>query len=603
MELDEFIIQTQNEVESEKNLRLNESDGVYPYEESVFTELVMQHMAEVGITNEPVICHYSSKVGNANLKLSGYAISEDCEQIDLFVSLYDNVRVITPIPDSDTKAAAEQCLRFLSNCVSGKIFNSLECHNDAFMLARTIHEQYINFDQIRIYVLTDKKAKSKSFQPRLIEGKTIKLEVMDIERLFRHWLAGKPRDELVVDFGQIVGSPLPCVYVPNELSNYDYALTVFPGQALFHLYEKFGARLLEANVRSFLSTSGKVNKGIRDTLRHVPEQFMAYNNGIVIVADEASLGRTEDGFPGIQWLKGMQIVNGGQTTASIYFTRKKFPETVLDKVRVPAKVIILKTVSNSEEEDLISNISRFSNSQNVVRQADLSANKPFHVEMEKLSMNTYCPDGTGRWFYERASGSYNVILAREGNTPAKLKQIKNSIPSSRKITKTDLAKYMNAWDMKPFAVSLGAQKCFADFMKKFESETGEEIKELPDLDDYKRMIAKTIFFKTVQKLVRPQFPAFQANITAYTVSVAAWLIGQKLDLSKIWYQQDLSEQLKQYLISIAKRVGEILHQTSRGRMVSEWAKKPECWDAVIENDFAVPDSNIPELTEQTGSKK
>ena len=238
---------------------------------------------------------------------------------------------------------------------------------------------------------------------------------MDIERLHRHWSEGKPRDELVVSFEEVCGSPLPCVYVPGENEEYDYALTAIPGATLRLLYERYGARLLEANVRSFLSQTGKVNKGIRDTLRDAPERFMAYNNGIVLIADEASLARAADGSMGLAWLKGMQIVNGGQTTASIYFTKRKHPDIDLSRVRVPAKVIVLHSHNPDAEELLISDISRYANSQNAVKVSDLSANKPFHVELEKLALSTYCPDGTSRWFYERAAGSYNVMLAREGD--------------------------------------------------------------------------------------------------------------------------------------------------------------------------------------------
>jgi hypothetical protein len=133
-------------------------------------------------------------------------------------------------------------------------------------------------------------------------------------------------------------------------------MTAIPGEALYFIYEKFGARLLEANVRSFLSTTGKVNKGIRETLRTDPERFLAYNNGIVLIADEAQLGKTADGMPGILWLKGMQIVNGGQTTASIYFTKKKDPNADLRRVRVPAKLIVLRGLDEASEEGLISDI-------------------------------------------------------------------------------------------------------------------------------------------------------------------------------------------------------------------------------------------------------
>ena len=70
---------------------------------------------------------------------------------------------------------------------------------------------------------------------------------------------------------------------------------------------------------------------------------------------------------------------------------------------------------------------------------DLWVNKPFRVEIEKLSRSVYCPDGVGQWFYERASGSYNTLLAREGATPAKLRALKEAIPTARGVTKTDLS--------------------------------------------------------------------------------------------------------------------------------------------------------------------
>lgn len=596
MELEDFLRQTQSEVQAEIGERLGASGEAYPYPESVFAEIVMQHMSEIGMTFEPEVCHYSAKVGNANLRLSGFAVSDDADQLDLFVSLYDGVDKIAPIPDSETKTAAEQCLRFLAKCADGKLAATMDESNDAYALALTIQGCYANLDQIRIYVLTDRQAKAKNFKAREVNGKTIKLEVMDIERLHRHWSEGKPRDELVVNFAEVSGGALPCVYVPGEMTDYDYALTVIPGEALRFVYEKYGARLLEANVRSFLSTTGKVNKGIRDTLRDDPERFMAYNNGIVLVADEALLGRTTDGGPGILWLKGMQIVNGGQTTASIYFTKKRNPDIDLRHVRVPAKIIILRSGDAAGEEALISDISRYANSQNSVKQSDLSANKPFHVEMEKLALSTYCPDGVGRWFYERAAGSYNTMLAREGTTPARLKHLKEVVtPPSRKITKTDLAKYLNTCERKPYLVSLGSQKNFERFMDGLREEEGKPSAPLPDVAAYKAMIAKAILFKKTHALVRPMFPAFQGNVAIYLVSLFAERLGGRIDFDRIWIQQDISTALRQQLQVWAIEVNDALHRTSGGKMISEWAKKPECWDAVLSASYSPVRDGIPEL--------
>jgi hypothetical protein len=555
----------------------------------------MQHMAEIGMTFEPALCHYAAKVGNANLRLSGYAFSDEGDQLDLFVSLYEGVDEVTPISDTETKTAAEQCLRFLVRCAQGRLASTMDESNDAYALTLIIQESYQRLDQIRIYVLTDRVARAKNFKSQEQQGKTIKLEVMDIERLHRHWSEGKPRDEIVVNFEEICGSALPCVYVPGDTTEYDYALTVLPGEALRFVYDRYGERLLEANVRSFLSVTGKINRGIRDTLRSVPDRFMAYNNGIVLIVDDVHLGRAPDGSPGILWLKGMQIVNGGQTTASLYFTKRRHPEVDLRKVRVPAKIIVLKVHDSAQEESLITDISKYANSQNVVRQSDLSANKPFHVAMEKLSLSTYCPDGVSRWFYERAAGSYKVMLDREGTTTARLQRMKEAIPTARKITKTDLAKYLNAWDQEPHTVSLGAQKNFEKFMEKLQPHDNPGDTELPDVTEYKRMIARAILFKTAHRLIRPMFQAFQANITNYAVSLVAHCLGPRLDLDRIWLQQSLSLQLQRQIQTWATEVHEVLHRTAAGRMISEWAKKPECWEAVVKAHYSEPAQGLPEV--------
>jgi len=595
MELDEFLLQTRAEVREAIADRLSVPGSAYPYEETIFTEVVMEHMSEIGMTFETEACHYAATVGNARLRLSGYAVSEDADQLDLFVSLYVGVETIAPIPDSETKMAAEQCLRFLSRCAQGRLAGTMDQSNDAYAVAHTIKDVYPQLDQIRIYVLADRQAKAKNFKAREVQGKTVKLEVMDIERLWRHWSEGKPRDELVVNFEEVSGGALPCVYVPGEMADYDYALTAIPGEALRFIYEKYGARLLEANVRSFLSATGKVNKGIGETLKKAPERFMAYNNGIVLVADEMHMGSAENGAPGILWLKGMQIVNGGQTTASLYFTKKKEPKTDISRVRVPAKIILLRSDDPAGEEGLISDISKYANSQNAVKLSDLSANKPFHIRVEQLSLTTYCQDGTSRWFYERAAGSYKTMLAREGSTPAKLRKLKTDIPTSRKITKTDLAKFLNAWDRKPNHVSFGAQKNFERFMAGFSNGEDQPEAPLPDVAAWKRMVAQAILFKTAHKLIRPMFPAFQANVAAYTVSILSERIGDRLDLDRIWQNQNISGRLQEQIQIWAREVNDVLHQSANGRMISEWAKKAECWEAVLQAPLSDPLDGIPEL--------
>lgn len=596
MELVEFLRQTQQQVRDETVERGIEA-GEAAFPELLFTEIVTRHMADIGMTFDPEVCAYDAKVGGGQgsgiVRLSGFAVSEDNQQLDLYVSDYEGLDDIVDIPNAEAQKAAEQCLRFLSMCVEGKLAKEMDESHPAYALVLTIKQVYPDLEQIRVFVLTDRRAKVRTYQPRTISGKVVKLEIMDIQRLFNHWQEGRPRDELVVNFQDISGGPIPCIWVPDQMGEYDYAMTAIPGEALRFLYEKYGARILEANVRSFLSQVGGVNKGIAETLRKQPERFMAYNNGVVIIADEASLQRTEDGSLGILGLKGMQIVNGGQTTASMFFTKKKFPDINLSQVRVPAKIIVLKNVGSEQEERLISDISRYANSQNKVQLSDLSANMPYHVELEKLAMATYCPDGVSRWFYERATGSYKVMLEREGKTPAGIKRIQEGMPSTRKITKTDLAKYQSAWMQRPDLVSLGGQKNFKAFMDII-NEAGEA-RVLTDVAEYKRIIARVILFKEAQRRIRPRFTAFQANVIAYTVSLVSLKLGDRLSLDRIWSNQTVSPKLLEQIEIWSDEVNAQLHATANGRMISEWAKRPECREVMFARPFSQPIVDIPEL--------
>lgn len=600
MELLEFYNDIQLEVREKIANRSITPGESYPFEDLVFTEIIGQHMFECGMTHdEPEISNFDGRVSKSGLsgkrgRLSGYSISDEADQIDLFVSIYYDSESINSIPDSETFKAVGQCLSFLEGCMDGTLASVMDHSHESYSLVHTIQQSYGELEQIRIYVLTNAKVKTRAFKPKVLGGKTIKLEVMDIQRLFNHMQEGKPRDELEVNFIDVAGGPLPCIWVPDEMGEYEYAMTAFPGETLRFLYEKYGARILEANVRSFLSQTGKVNKGIATTLREQPERFMAYNNGIVIVADEMRMGNASNGGPGIAWLKGMQIVNGGQTTASMFFTKKKFPSIDLSKVKVPTKIIVLRETDPAKEEALISDISRFANSQNKVNESDLSANRPFHIELEKLALTTFCPDGVSRWFYERTAGSYKVMLEREGKTPAGIKNLKLQIPTSRKIIKTELARYLLAWDQRPDSVSQGGQKNFAAFMAMLDQNSEKMLKEL-DVKKFKTIIAKVIIYRAAEKSIRKMFSAFQANITAYTIATVAKLLEEKLNFEIVWKQQSISEQLMQQILLRAEEVNQYLLNTSNGRMISEWAKKKECWDVIKNNKFSNLNLNAPEF--------
>ncbi|EIL96747.1 AIPR family protein [Rhodanobacter sp. 115] len=342
-------------------------------------------------------------------------------------------------------------------------------------------------------------------------------------------------------------------------------------------------------MRSFLSATGKINKGIRETLKTRPDRFLAFNNGIVMTADELVAERGEDGQIGLRYLKGVQIVNGGQTTASIHRSWK-LKEAELSKVFVPAKI---SKIREDRLEEMVSLISKYANSQNSVQPADFSANDPFHIEIERLAERTWCPDQRGRWFYERARGSYQVALFRGGDTPAKLRKLKETIPPNRRISKPEVARYINAWGSKPHLVSLGTQKNFDHFMQQLRKNSDTEW--IPDEKWFRELVAKAILFREAQRIVRSlKFKASQSNITAYLVSLLADRYGEKFDLERIWRTQFTSPQLSDLMLQWAPKIDEALRHTAAGRQVSEWAKKEGCWLQVRQVELD-PAEGVPEI--------
>ncbi|WP_417523691.1 AIPR family protein [Marinovum sp.] len=598
MNLSEFHSEFRNHVQGVMAERASNPDEAFPLEELVFAELVMDDVSAAGISESPEVCHFEGTIRNAKLRISGYGISADDTRIDLFLTHYLGTDHLTQLRDSDVAAVARAAVQFAANAGTGKLSGRLDPTSPVMELVQTLELRWSDLDQLRVIVLTDGQTKSKHFTPREVEGRLIQVEAMDMERLFRH-TTGKPRDEIAISFEQAIGRPLPCVHVADPEADYDYALTAIPGEVLRALYERYNTTLLEANVRSFLGTRKKVNAGIAKSLQQEPGHFLAYNNGLVMVCDQAELSRAQDGQVGISLLKGLQIVNGGQTTSSIYFASRDNKALDLSRVMIPAKIVILRDGKDEGRETLISRISQFANSQTAVKTSDLSANRPFHIQLEKLANDTWCPDGTGRWFYERAAGAYAVAMLREGRTPAQKKRLQLQIPTRRKLTKNDIAKYHESWRGLPAQVALGGEKNFAAFMSALD-ETPEIVPATLDVGWYKEMIAKVILFKAIEKQIKTKdakaiFKQGYVNIAAYTIAIVADRLGDRLDLMQVWQRQDTSGPLSRLLWDWACVVNKVFTKVGAGAQFSEVAKRPATWAAVQAAKYPEVEGVIPEL--------
>ena len=598
MSIEEFYESTIQDVNQTYNEQLLESSSTYTYKEYVYLESVLAFLMDNGmLVGEPVSCYCNTVFKNAKVKLHAYALSDDFTQLDLVVCHFIGDERIEEITDKIIKEGiAKPGLRFLMESVNERsnFINSLEKSSDSYVFAQSLTRMYNQLKQIRLLIVTDGKTKSKFFKESLVNGKNVKVEVFDIERFYKISSEGKPRDEIVVDFTSMYGFGMPCVYVPQQSgSEYAYALTALPGEVLYTLYNKYKDRILEANVRSFLSARGK-NAGIQQTIVESPTRFMAYNNGLVIVADSVVIKSNEDGTSSILQIEGLQIVNGGQTTATIFFTKLNNPSIDLGPVRVAAKIIVIgKEQEEKLHEEFIGKVARYANTQNPVKESDFLAHSAFQVKFEAMSQSIYCPDSIGRWFYERAAGSYNTFLSREGRTPARRRALTtNVIPRKRLVKKTDLGLSIATWEGDPYLACLGGEKC----LTRYKDKLAEEV-ELIDAQYFKRRIAEyIIFYHTFYYLRGDICKQSPGVVRIYLLSLVSKKYRDKINFDQVWLNQGVSEEFKEQIQIWGKELYDWMIEQANGRQLSEYGKTLKNWEAMQQFELSRIKKRIPEIS-------
>ncbi|EPX60582.1 hypothetical protein D187_001736 [Cystobacter fuscus DSM 2262] len=542
--------------------------------ETAFTRAAAEVLEATGALEELDSRPFEGRVGPGLAKANGFFVSDDGDRLDLAVSICSPSEQLPDVPARDVQKAVDLAWRFLNAALRG-LHLQLDEEDPAYPMALRIHEVRGTLEQVRLFVLVEGIAKSfrgnKAIRPTKQGAIEPRIYIYDIEKLARCIGSGRIQESIEVDFLADHGSGLPCLPVAGN-GNISGYLTVIPGTVLHQLYDEYGERLLELNVRSFLQAKGQVNRGIRDTILNAPEQFFAYNNGLSAIAEEVRTDRDAKGGVRITWVRGLQIVNGGQTTASVHRAGRK-DGADLSQVFVQAKLTVVPT---SLVAELVPRISRFANSQNKVNEADLSANEPYHLALERLSRSIWAPGGQNRWFYERARGQYQV--ARTRHSGADLREFERVHPASQVFTKTDVATFIHCWEGRAYTVSLGAQKNFRIFAEALGS-TGTVA--TPDERYFQRLVAKGIIFRTCQQLaLKAKLGAYRANVVAYSVSYLGTHAGARVDLDAIWAEQRIPREIETALEALLPPVESALRRGADGRNVTEWCKKEECWELV-----------------------
>ncbi|MCY4530046.1 MAG: AIPR family protein [Chloroflexi bacterium] len=577
-------------------LALAESDEQDVMLSDLFAQTAFEMLSEAGHSDDPLACYHRAR----GMEVSGYGVDEDESRLDLFLCIHTNSSPPETVTRQQVDVAFRRLRSFLEWCLSGR-YVELEESSPVFDMADHIHAFRASLTKVRLCVITDGRTTVERMpEDELLGDIAITSSLWDIVNLHRLSTSGREREALSVDLVERFGEALPCLEAGSTQEGYRAFLMLIPGEVLRSIYSDYGARLLETNVRSFLQARGKVNRGIRDTISHEPERFLAYNNGITLTAERVELSQTGKGTS-ITKLDGLQIVNGGQTTASLLATNRGRAD--LSQVHVAAKLIEIEL--GDVHDELVRNVSRYANSQNRVSDVDFSANDPFHIRIEEFSRTTWAPPVGGlqrqtKWFYERARGQYQDAKASQ-TTQSRRRAFALEHPTKQRFTKTDLAKFENTWDQLPHMVSRGAQKNFTDYMIRL----GERGQTVVDRIHFERLVAKAILFLATERIVQRQnFGGYRANIVAYTLALLSNATSQRLNLDRIWKEQALTENLQEVIANLSHEVHRVITNPPTARNITEWCKSERCWEVVRDSASRAPVERLTdELLDATGTRR
>ena len=598
--------------------------------EEAFADRVTEELEQSELVDDYTPAFFDHVVAKDRKRyhINGYSFSAVDGFLNLFVTKFDGDEEPVKMGLPDIRPDVEAALNFIRDRNTLKEFSSeatdyLDCIE---IINAHMGATESSIRKFRVYLLTDgivtDNAKRTKFPD--IETKPVELLVYDIRAIYDLSSAVEGRGTLQIDFSQYKPRVVHCVPAgescdPNRF-RYSSYMGIVPGVVLADIYDEFGARLLEGNVRSFLSTKGAVNKRIRETILRTPEQFFAFNNGISVTASNVRF----DDEGNLAYAEEFQIINGGQTTASI--SNARFCDRAdLSKINVLMKLTVTHDgMIDDDKQDLLRTISRASNQQNKVSDADFFSTHPFHVQIEKISEMTPAPSVSSTqlrtyWFYERARGQYTQKQMKLSR--AQKEAFKREFPPKQKITKTDLAKYRYSWDERPYSVSKGAQSNFQSFAQEVSQiwEKGPNERARCNIQYFKDTVALAIMFKAVEDLVSNQdwyTGSFRANIVTYSIAMLHRLLTEQfpdrvLNLDQIWRMQELPPILQKVFKKISKQVYEeivnersgVTNYTQRCKQKAFWESMPAHVDVDLSGLSALNDLMISKDQQQREEKK
>ena len=586
-----------------------------------FISQIMDVYGNLGLMQDYIPCYYSRTVKNADVHIDGYAYEETEECLCLIIGIYSGDATTPTLTQTEIRRAIEKASRFVSNSLAPDAMNFRTqfldvgtAPHDLYTLVRELKNQN-SIQKIKYVIISDEKLSEriKTLNLEDVCGIPTDFEIIDITTIYKILIQDLYSGDLDIDFADFPGgeSGLRCIEIPQNTNLFKCYLAVFPGLLLASLYRKYGSKLLEGNVRSFLTTKKAVNKNIRGTILNHPDKFFVFNNGIAVTATDVTIENVPlpDNASGqgknrtvsvIRKISNMQIINGGQTTASLASALHK-DKADLSKIAVQMKLTVIEAENKDANNDLIQKISRSSNSQNPVSNADFFSNHAFQQHIQNLSTKSECEAPktgdhvyTTTWFYERSNGEY--AQKKMFSTLGEAKKFEERNPRNQVITKTSLAKAHNLYiARRPDLVSKGAMTNFMNFAdyvtKEWDCEDpqkADRFKAKFNADYYRQIASIHILIDRVGKIVSAQpwyDGSYRANIVAYSIAwffeiLATKSSDQVFDYHLIWDKQDIPDGMKTDFEKMTELVHTYITTENKVGNVTQWCKRLDCWNGL-----------------------
>lgn len=526
-----------------------------------------------------------------NMEVCGYDYDEERQILTLLCHKFFQEAELQTLKKTDITSNFKKLKTYLTSCNNPQFYKSLEETDPAYSMSLLITQYLIEekISKFRLVLITDGKTTRNLTQidSEKIFDVDLDYRVIDINHIYRLFLLEQTGGSFEAEVN------LPCLKVVDN-EKYQSYLAVIKGLDLINIYERFGQKLFEQNVRTFLQFKGGVNKGLKNTIQYSPEMFFAYNNGITATATEVEFSESGN----ISKIINLQIVNGGQTTSAIYAAYKT---SKLDVSAIAVQIKLSVVIDPKQTYDFVSKVSEYANTQNKINPSDFFSNSPFHKEFKNYSERVRVPVVGGaqiqtHWFYERVRGQY--LNEQAYLTPAKKHQFSLENPKGQLLEKTLLAKSEVAWLQKPDTVSKGAQ----DSTRIFAAQITDMLEKssLAITENYfKNAVAKIILFKYIERLISKAEwynQAYRAQTVAYTMSHLSYMVrktGKSFDFNKIWVNQSVPKELGEILNVTGREIYKYITTPKEGYgNPSQWCKREKCWDEVkaLYFEIKIPDS-------------